>query len=268
MQIRTEARLRFGGRLGLQQLGFEDRRQIPVRLQLARAAHFLEGEGIVIGRGRSLRNRKMRLRERWVPGGEFSYDREVARLVRVRREKAVDLHEPVGGRHVGAGEQLDQVGFGFLDAARADEQPAHGLQREHRPRLGFIPDPRRFERKIGQPRVIRHLGRAARNARIARALCEVDVGLGRVAAAIALGGDLRHKQAEKDRFGQVLQRKRRVVFLGRGGAGGRRRIVVIVVIVFRIRLRQRCRSEGERKRRKTQPQGGCRRTENPEEFWK
>ena len=77
LQVPGQPCLRLGRRLGLEELGFEDRREIPVGTQLPRPADGSQCERVVVRGGSGLRYGEVRLRQFGVVPGELAHDAEI-----------------------------------------------------------------------------------------------------------------------------------------------------------------------------------------------
>jgi len=131
----------------------------------------------------------MRLRQLRIAFREPLHQAQVGGGVGAAAEQPPHLHEAVDRRVGVAREQLGEIGLGLIDALGCDQQHDRGLQRLQRGRVGVLPGACRVQREFRHARKIGELHGAARHARIARALGEVEVSLCREARAAALLGD-------------------------------------------------------------------------------
>ena len=144
----------------------------------------------------------MRLRHLGVGLRQLLHQLERQRLVLGAGEQAVQLQEIIAA--MVAFEQLLQIGQRFLLAFGSDQQAGERLQGLHRGRFGLIPDPGRVERGAGHARVQSDLDRALGDARIARVLGQISVGLRRQAKGAALTGNFRKQILVQHILGEFL----------------------------------------------------------------
>ena len=112
-----------------------------------------------------------------MPRGELLHHAQVRALVGIAGEQPIDLQVAALLIHAFGIEELRQVGLRLVDLARRYEERRDDAQCRGRLRLDFVPGLRRVEREVVQPALVRHLHRAARDARVARTSGEVEVGL-------------------------------------------------------------------------------------------
>ena len=228
-----EARGGLGRRAPLQHLRLLHRHQFPFGTQHCRAPDLGQRERFVVRRRRGERYRHVRLREIRIALGEPAHHPQIGRQIRIARQPPAELHEAIGRRIAIDGEELGEVGFGLVDALGAHQQHGDGLQRLCGSRFGFLPDARRLQRDLRHAREVGHFDGATRDARVARAFCEIEVGLRREPGTAALRGDLAEQEIVQRLPGQVLQRQvGGRLLLSRGRCRGRRILVVVGFVVL------------------------------------
>ncbi len=202
-QVFTQIAHRFLFGAAGEHLGDEQRGDLPVRLELQRRPRLVEGRLLLVRIPGRLRHRKPGLGHFGIGFCQRLHQLEYLGLVLVARQQRIQLEEVRADILAVGGEPLLEMRLGFGELRLVDQQRGNDLARLRRTGVGLQPDARGFQRRSGEARVPRHLGRALRDARVAGLARELEIGLHRDVRLPALHRDFRQHDLEHQILGEV-----------------------------------------------------------------